>query len=91
MSEVDYEAFADILPAPPRKKRSAPRAKFVLIFTYGGGSMEEEGTKRELVAAFEQFLKEVKTGSTYRTVTRVQLHREDGTQDGSQIVREWKR
>lgn len=48
---VDYEVFADILPAP-RRKRRAPRAVFELVVQHAHGSMTIEGSKRDLLIDF---------------------------------------
>ena len=53
-NDIDRNALADLFPSQPRKPRRAPRARFELLVEYtDGGTMEGEGTRRELLADFD--------------------------------------
>ena len=91
MTDLDYEAFADILPAPKKLKR-APRATFTLRLAYRGGSCEEEGTKRYLLRKFACEVRRAESSDNEGyPVLRIEVERCDGTYEGSRLLAEWNR
>jgi len=86
MTDLDFTAFADILPAPrkrlraPRKRRYAPRAKFELKVAGSCGSMTIAGTKRDLLAEFDHAVATVRDEDH-----RITLYR------NGYVVKQWKR
>jgi len=91
MTDLDYEAFADILPAPQKLKR-APRATFTLRLEYQGGSSEEEGTKRYLLRKFACEVRRAESSDNEGyPVLRIEVERCDGTCEGNRTLAEWNR
>ncbi len=69
MTNLDFDVFADLFPAPKRRKRRT-RARFMLVWVYPRGSAETDGTKRDLEATMR-----AEAARPKQTATRIELWR----------------